>query len=112
MYFSKPIFFALLFLLLPTFVFAVHPAQIMLAEGRVDDAIHTLQGQLHSKPDDAQSYNLLCRAYFALGSWDAGIQNCEKAVSLEPNSSQYHMWLGRIDGEKADRVSFWRAAGM
>jgi len=99
-------------LLLPTSLLAAHPAQILLAEGRVDDAISTLQGQLHSKPDDAQSYNLLCRAYFALGNWDAGIQNCEKAVALEPNSSQYHLWLGRIYGEKADRVSFFSAAGM
>jgi len=98
--------------LVPTSLFAAHPAQILLAEGRVDDAITTLQGQLHSKPDDAQSYNLLCRAYLALGNWDAGIQSCEKAVSLEPNSSQYHLWLGRIYGEKADRVSFWSAAGM
>lgn len=112
MCFSKQIFFALLLLILPTLAFAAHPAQILLAEGRVDDAISALQGQLHSKPDDAQSYNLLCRAYFALGSWDSGIQNCEKAVALEPNSSQYHMWLGRIYGEKADRVSFWSAAGM
>jgi len=111
MSFFKQFFFAVL-LVLPTCVFAVHPAQVLLAEGRVDDAISTLQGQLHSKPDDAQSYNLLCRAYFALGNWDTGIQNCEKAVALEPNSSQYHLWLGRIYGEKADRVSFWSAAGM
>ncbi len=100
-------------LLIPaTLVAATHPAQILLAEGRVDDAITTLRGQLSDKPNDAQSYNLLCRAYLALGNWDAGIQNCEKAVSLEPNSSVYHMWLGRIYGEKADRVSFWSAAGM
>lgn len=111
MWFSKQIFFIFL-LLLPTCVFAAHPAQLLLAEGRVDDAINTLQGQLHSKPDDAQLYNLLCRAYFALGNWDTGIQNCEKAVALEPKSSQYHLWLGRIYGEKADRVSFWSAASM
>src|SRR5437868_7410729 len=108
---SQSMVLSALFLFLATSLFAAHPAQILLAEGRVDDAISTLQGQLHTKPD-AQSYNLLCRAYLALGNWDAGIQNCEKAVSLEPGSSQYHMWLGRIYGEKADRVSFWSAAGM
>lgn len=100
------------FLILPCLCFAAHPAQILLAEGRVDDAISTLRGQLNSNSGDAQAYNLLCRAYFALGNWDTGIQNCERAVALEPNSSQYHMWLGRIYGEKADRVSFWSAAGM
>src|SRR5581483_3109219 len=111
MRFLKHILFAVV-VIFPIGMFASDPAQMLLAAGRVDDAISSLQGQLHSKPNDAQSYNLLCRAYLALDNWDAGIQNCEKAVSLEPNSSQYHMWLGRIYGEKADRVSFWSAAGM
>ena len=84
----------------------------LLAAGRVDEAIQTLQQRIDHSPNDAESYNLLCRAYFMLEEWDWGISACERAVSLEPNNSLYHLWLARIYGEKADRSGFWSAAGM
>jgi tetratricopeptide (TPR) repeat protein len=84
----------------------------LLAEGRVDDAIQSLQGKLTSTPNDAESYNLMCRAYFSLGHWDGGIPYCEKSVKLAPDNSRYHLWLGRIYGEKADRASWFTAAGL
>jgi len=84
----------------------------LLAEGRVDDAIVSLQHRISSTPKDAESYNLLCRAYFALAEWDKGIAVCEKAVALDPQNAQYHMWLGRVYGEKADHSSFLSAAGL
>jgi tetratricopeptide (TPR) repeat protein len=84
----------------------------LLAEGRVDDAISSIQGKLNTTPNDAESYNLLCRAYFSLGHWDRGIPNCEKSVALAPDNSRYHLWLGRIYGEKADRAGWWTAAGL
>jgi tetratricopeptide (TPR) repeat protein len=84
----------------------------LLAEGRVDDAISYLQGRLNQTPDDAESYNLMCRAYLSLGHWDRGIPYCEKSVKLAPDNSRYHLWLGRIYGEKADRASWFTAAGL
>ncbi len=84
----------------------------LLAEGRVDDAIASLHRKISSAPRDAESYNLLCRAYFMLSDWDQGISACEKAVSLAPENAQYHLWLGRIYGEKADHAGFWSAAGL
>src|SRR5271170_4076765 len=84
----------------------------LLAEGRVDDAIVSLQHRISMAPKDAESYNLLCRAYFALAEWDKGVSACEKAVWLDPDNSQYHMWLGRVYGEKADHAGFLTAAGL
>jgi tetratricopeptide (TPR) repeat protein len=84
----------------------------LLAAGRVDDAIATLQARIQSAPSDAESYNLLCRSYFTLGSWDRGLSACEKAVALEPSNSRYHLWLGRVYGEKADNSNFFTAAGL
>ncbi len=84
----------------------------LLAEGRIDDAIHSLQTKLTAAPDDAESYNLMCRAYFALGNWDRGIPYCEKSVKLAPDNSRYHLWLGRIYGEKADRATWFTAASL
>jgi tetratricopeptide (TPR) repeat protein len=91
---------------------AADSAKDMLAAGRVDDAIHSLQGQISVTPDSADSYNLLCRAYFALGDWDQAVSSCEKAVGLDGSNATYQLWMGRAYGEKADRVNFLSAAGM
>ena len=89
---------------------AAQSPQDLLAAGRVDEAMQILEQQIQSAPT-AESYNLICRAHFELGAWDAGIPSCEKAVELAPNNGLYHLWLGRIYGEKADHTSFFRAAG-
>src|ERR1700687_5413953 len=83
-----------------------------LAAGRTDEAITELNGRLSSSPGDAESSNLLCRAYFALGDWDRAESFCRKAVSLQPDNSHFHLWLGRVYGEKADRANFLAAAGL
>ena len=96
--------------LLPAYA-AASPKE-MLDAGRVDDAIQTLQHQIELSSTDADAYNLLCRAYFMLEEWDRGIAACEHARNLDPQKSLYHLWLGRIYGEKADRAGFLSAAGL
>lgn len=83
----------------------------LLSAGRVDDAIESLQKQIQSSPS-AQSYNLLCRAYYMLGDWDRGIQACEQASKLDPRAGIYQWWLGRAYGEKAARSSMFSAARL
>jgi len=87
-------------------------AENLLAAGRVDDAIVVLQDKIDRTPSNGESYNLLCRAHLTLSSWDAGIAACQKAVSLEPDNSFYHLWLGRAYGGKADHSGFLSAAGL
>lgn len=94
-----------------SFPLAAQTPQTLLAAGRVDQAMQTLEQQIRTSPT-AEAYNLLCRVHFELDNWDAGIPSCEKAVSLAPDNGLYHLWLGRIYGEKADRASFLTAAGM
>src|ERR1700719_2237216 len=96
--------------LIPSTASAQTP-QDLLAAGRVDQAIHEIEQQIHTAPT-AEAYNLLCRAHFELGAWDAAISACEKAVTLDPSSGLYHLWLGRAFGEKADRAGFLKAAGL
>jgi tetratricopeptide (TPR) repeat protein len=81
----------------------------LLAAGRADDAISSLQSRVSTSPNDAAAYNLLCRAHYMLEDWDAGIKECEKAVSLDRYNSRFHLWLGRAYGEKAEHVNFWSA---
>ncbi len=84
----------------------------MLSAGRVDDAIKALDLRLKDSPQDADAYNLLSRSYFAMQKWDQAIAAGEKAVSIAPNNSEYHMWLGRAYAEKADHSSFITAAQL
>lgn len=87
-------------------------APALLAAGRADDAITTLHSKINASPNDAEAYNLLCRAYFSMGDWDRGISACEKAVALAPDNSRYHLWLGRTYGEKADGSNVFSAASL
>lgn len=84
----------------------------LLDAGRVDEAVPQLQQQIAHNPQDAAANNFLCRAYFMMEEWDRGIAACERARNLDPQNSLYHLWLGRIYGEKADRVGFLSAAGL
>ncbi len=103
---------ALLLLVLLGPVQASASPKELLAAGRVDDAIQTLQERINHNATDAESYNLLCRAYYMLEDWDRGIAACERARNLDPQKSLYDLWLGRIYGEKADRAGFLSAAGL
>ncbi len=96
----------------PAIAGADETAPKLIADGHVDEAIATLRGQINASPNDAVAHNLLCRAYFSLADWDRGISACEKAVALAPQNSQFHLWLGRIYGEKADKSGFMTAAGL
>jgi tetratricopeptide (TPR) repeat protein len=90
----------------------VDSAQDKLTAGRIDEAITELNDRLSSAPADAESSNLLCRAYFALEDWDRAESSCRKAVALDPDNSRFHLWLGRVYGEKADRANFVVAAPL
>jgi tetratricopeptide (TPR) repeat protein len=108
--------FARLFLSALLAAFSLQPAwadtspRDLLAAGKVDEAIQILEQQ--PGQSDAEAYNLLCRAYFMIDQWDRGINACEHATQLDPQKSLYHLWLGRIYGEKADRAGFISAAGL
>jgi tetratricopeptide (TPR) repeat protein len=100
----------LLLRLLPSAV-ASDSAEELLAAGRVDQALEMLGQRIRTAPT-ADDYNLLCRAHFELGAWDAGIPACEKAIAIAPGNGLYHLWMGRIYGEKADHAGFLSAAGL
>lgn len=83
-----------------------------LQAGEADKAL----GLIHSLPQDgagvAEAQNLQCRIRYALQQWDAAIAECEQAVRLDGQNSNYHLWLGRALGEKAGRASFMNAFSL
>ena len=109
---SSRILLILLMLIAPMMASVANSAQDKLTAGRIDEAITELNGRLSLAPADAESSNLLCRAYFALEDWDRAESSCRKAVLLDPNNSRFHLWLGRVYGEKADRAKFVVAATL
>ncbi len=88
---------------------ATDSAQDMLAAGRADEVVAALNARLASTPADAESLNLLCRAYYELEDWDRAAASCKKAASLDPGNSRFHMWLGCAYGETAERENFLAA---
>ncbi len=109
--FSRKLCCAILFAVLP-YASVASSATTLLEQGRVDEAISEFQSRVNKYPNEAESYNLLCRAYFQIGEWDRGISACERATALDPSNGVYHLWLGRAYGEKADSSSFITAAGL
>jgi tetratricopeptide (TPR) repeat protein len=106
-------------LLTCTFIGLLAPASVadstpqqLLTSGHVDEALQMLEQETTSPNADAESYNLLCRAYFMLEDWDRGISACERATTLDPHKSIYFLWLGRLYGEKADHSGLLSAAPL
>jgi tetratricopeptide (TPR) repeat protein len=77
-----------------------------LRRGQADAAIRLLETSLRAGPSDAEAHQLLCRAYYQEERWDDAIEECSQAVALAPGDSNSHLWLGRAEGERADRVMF------
>ena len=42
---------------------------------------------------------------YELEDWERAESSCKKAASLDPDNSRFHLWLGRVYGEKADRAN-------
>ena len=85
---------------------------IALNAGAADRALNLISSMPNAGEDNARAQNLACRVEFAMGHWDAAVRDCQQAVQLEPGNSDYHLWLGRALGEKADRANFFSAYSL
>ena len=84
-------------------------ARELLANGQVALAIRALTQQTRSEPQDAEAFHLLSLAYYELEQWDRSIHAAESAVALNPQRSEYHLWLGRAYGNKAEHSNWFLA---
>lgn len=87
-------------------------ANAALQAGEADKALALLKSLSPSDANLAEAHNLECRVRLTLEQWDAATRECELAVKLDGQNSNYHLWLGRALGEKADRASFLRAYSL
>ena len=84
----------------------------LIRSGHINEAITQLQERVKSNPTDAESLNLLARAYYSVELWDDAIASNQRALKLQPNSSELHSWMGRAYGEKAETVGVFGAANL
>jgi tetratricopeptide (TPR) repeat protein len=61
---------------------------------------------------DAAVYELMGRNYYGLGDFKKATEVLEKAAALEPDNSEYHLWLGRAYGRRAETSSMITAPGF
>lgn len=85
-------------------------AEHQFGTGNYSSAIGTLRIIISQNPLSAEAFYWLGRCYFEIHDVDNAIAHAEKSVALQPRSSLYQDWLGRIYGAKADRdKSFFMA---
>ena len=81
-----------------------------LQAGEADKALDLINSL--PQPVSAEAHNLTCRVRYTLQQWDIAIHECEQAVQQDGQNSNYHLWLGRALGEKAERASFLSAYSL
>ncbi len=80
--------------------------------GEADKALQLIGSLPQGGTGSADAQNLACRIHYALQQWDQAVSECEKSVQLDGQNSDYHMWLGRALGLKAQHASFFSAYGL
>jgi tetratricopeptide (TPR) repeat protein len=71
--------------------------------GKYRDAADMLLAQAaDSSGDSAPARFWLGKSYLKIRKWDEAVRNLEKAVKMEPANAQYHLWLGRAYGARAE----------
>ena len=83
-----------------------------LQAGQADRALTLLNSLPPPESSSADAHNLRCRVLFTLEQFETARNECEQAVTLDPQNSAYHLWFGRTLGEVADRANFLNAYGL
>jgi tetratricopeptide (TPR) repeat protein len=78
--------------------------------GQYRQAAEALQAAVSQNPTNPSLFYWLGRCYCEMRDFDRSISSWEHAVALDPNRSEYHDWLGRACGRKADEDSHSKMA--
>ena len=87
-------------------------ANAALQAGQADRALALLQSLPAEEAGSAEAHNLRCRVFYTVEQWEAAARECQQAVNQDDQNSMNHLWLGRAQGEMADRASFVSAYGL
>ncbi len=79
--------------------------------GEFQRASEILSQRVRYCAESAELRLWLGKCLYRLRKWNDAIREFEKAVQIEPSNSQFHLWLGRAYGKKAEHSSFLTALG-
>jgi len=95
---------------------SAYSAQNVLADaqrefnaGHYHKAVDALTGAAAKSPDDAPLHFLLGQCYYELREFTRAVSSFERSVQLVPNQSEYHDWLGKAYGRRAEETVFLSA---
>lgn len=71
-----------------------------------------LKGGSATNANRSEAALWMTKSYYELRQFDAAIASGEKAVELQPESSENHMWLGRSYGRKAESTGAFFAMSL
>ena len=77
--------------------------------GRYNRAVDALNIAIAKLPDDASLQLLLGQSYYQLREFQHAVASLERAVQLAPKDSEYHDWLGKAYGRRAEESIFLSA---
>jgi len=90
---------------------AVADAQREFNAGHYHKAVDALTDAAAKSPDDAPLHFLLGQCYYELREFTRAVTSFERSVQLVPNQSEYHDWLGKAYGRRAEETVFLSAMG-
>src|ERR1700704_5588449 len=84
-------------------------AQREFNAGHYHQAVDALTDAVAKSPQDAPLHFLLGQSYYELREYTRAVTSFERSVQLGPNQSEYHDWLGKAYGRKAEESIFLSA---
>jgi tetratricopeptide (TPR) repeat protein len=84
-------------------------AKLAFQKGEYAKAIELLKAAESKDSQNGDIQLLLTKSYLELDQYDRAVSSGEKAVALNPKSSESHQWLGEAYGGKAEHASLLSA---
>jgi tetratricopeptide (TPR) repeat protein len=72
----------------------IERANLLLEQGRVNDAIRELKNVLQQEPENDQALSIYARCYYKKKEFDKGIETILEAIRIYPQNSYYFYLLG------------------
>jgi tetratricopeptide (TPR) repeat protein len=90
---------------------ALSEAQHEYNTGQYHHAVDTVTAAIAKSPNDPALHFLLGQTFYQLREFPRACASFERSVQLLPRNSQYHNWLGKAYGRRAEESIFFNALG-
>ncbi|HEV7966094.1 MAG TPA: tetratricopeptide repeat protein [Candidatus Acidoferrales bacterium] len=93
-------------------VSVVDSAHELFNQGRYAQARAVLAPEAAKGSNDADVYYWMAKSDFEMRDFDDSIYEAERAITLNPNTAEYHRLLGEACGRKAEHSSWFAGVGL